>query len=289
VLICLAPAMLERNVSALRRQAAFLAVMFAVGAVFWWFRFQMIGMWGSDVDGAHGNIWGALHANPDRVKDQFLHTWGTVGVWIFACTGLVGLVSSKTRLLTIALLFMAGVFYLPFLMVNGVLPRFVFMMQAPICLIMVLSLVGDEGRPRFTLMLAMVGLLLAFGVSSYRQADNLCKASNVGRQILAEVVSIEAERPSNLVFDGVPNFAFGYPIMWFGFEDAVRARLNNSTLPVLTISPEVLSRPQVLHAALTQPTRYFVYSDRNGTMSELTRDAWVTLHSAEIHAAGQIP
>jgi hypothetical protein len=173
-------------------------------------------------------------------------------------------------------------------MVNGVAPRFLFMMQAPLCLILTLPLSGEEGRPRFALILGTVGLLLIFGLITHRQAYNSGKASNVGRNILEEVASIERERPSNLVVEGVPDTAFGYPMMWFYFEIAVRTRLH-STLPVLARSSDVLGNPSLLHAALTQPTRYFLYETEKGTMSEFTRDRWVALHSAQIRATGQTP
>jgi hypothetical protein len=288
LLLCLAPAVVEQNITGLRRQTAFLAAMFVLGAGFWWLRFHLIGMVGTDVDGSHDSIWTAIQTNLDRVTDQFLRTWGIAGIWILAGSSFLGMLSSKTRLLAIGLLFMAGVCYLPFVMVNGVAPRFLFMMQMPLCLILTLPLVGDEGQPRFTLMLAMVGLLLVFGVTSHRQAYNSGKASNVGRQILSEIVSIESERHSNLVVEGVPDSAFGYPMMWFYFEIAVRTRLD-SALPVLARSSEVLSNPSLLHAALTQPTRYFAYGIEKGTMEELTRDTWVAHHADQIRAAGQMP
>jgi hypothetical protein len=114
VLICLAPAVVERSRAGLLRQAAFLAAMFVVGAGFWWLRQHLIGMAGTDVDASQDSIWTALQTNPDRVTDEFLHTWGLAGIWFLAGTSYLGMLSSRTRLLTIGLLFMAGVFYLRF-------------------------------------------------------------------------------------------------------------------------------------------------------------------------------
>ena len=288
LLICLAPAVVARNRAAILRQAAFFTILFVVGAGFWWLRMRLIGMAGTDVDPVHDNVWSALEINPDRVVNQFLLTWGIAGMWFVAGSSFLGMLSRRTRLPTIGLLAMACVLYLPFLMVNGVAPRFLFMAQLPLCLILAIPLTGEEGRPRFALLLGTVGLLLMFGLMSHRQAYNSGKASNVGRHILDELARIESERPSNLVVEGVPDSAFGYPVMWFYFEIAARTRLD-STLPVLARSSEVLANRSLLHAALTQPTRYFRYGVKDETMQEVPRDSWIAANSARIRAAGEAP
>ena len=287
LLTCLSPILWERKV-ALRAQVISIAALSAVGTAFWLLRSRLIGMAGTDVDPFYDSLSKAIKANSGSVADAFTATWGISGVCVLSVALFLALLRGKTRWTAIGLLLMAVVFYVPFLMVRGVAPRFLFMAQAPLCLLVTLPLRTSRGLLRYALLVATAGLILFFGRITHRQAYNMGKASNVGRKILDELARIESQQPSNMVIDGFPDTAFGYPIIWFYFEVALRTRLN-STLPVLARSTAVLTNATLLHDALTEPTRYFSYDTEKGTLSEMDRTAWVTRYSAQIHATGQAP
>ncbi len=87
-----------------------------------------------------------------------------------------------------------------------------------------------------------------------------------------------------MVIDGVPDAAYGAPVMSFYSETAVRARLH-STAPLLVRSSVVLQNASLLRTALTQQAKYLKYDESLG-VREINRREWITLHSAQIRAAG---
>ena len=112
---------------------------------------------------------------------------------------------------------MAVFLYLPFLMVAGVASRFLFMAQAPLCLLMALPLSRHASstikrRLRWVLPIATVGILIYFARITHGQNSNLSKASKVGRTLLERPLEIELRTNSTVVFEGVPDSADGYPL-----------------------------------------------------------------------------
>ncbi len=287
LLLCLIP-LTQRSEVLTRGKFLSILILFAVGSAFWFLRTYLLGNLTTDVDPLYGDLWTALSRNGVAAVQCMRAAWGTVGLIILLLSTLLCLRTRQTRYTAIALVIMASVFYLPYVMVVGVAPRFLFMAQAPLCFLIALPASLVFGKKRIAFIAVAVVVSLFFCRASYRRSSSVTIASNIGRNILDTMAAIYNERQSNMVLDGVPDYAHGAPIMSFYFETAARTRLR-STVPVVARSSSVLQSPSLLHAALTQSTRYFRYDQQNETLGELDRSEWVSLHSAQIRAAGECP
>ena len=286
LLLCLTPHLNARRNVPFAQPFVSVALLIVVGTVFWLFRASMLGTAGTDVDPFYGSIWTAVSSNSVAMFHTFRAAWGSICLATLAAMALLGLQDRDTRSRAIALIGLAAILYLPYLTVIGVAPRFLFMAQAPLCMLVVLPWERHRGASRNVLVTAALVMILAFGRVSYRRASSMARASNVGRATLDQIARVESAGTSNVVVDDYPDMAFGSPVMSFYFETAVRARLG-SDAPVLARSLIVLSSPPLLHAALTEPTRFFKYNAATRNLDEMDRSAWITRHAKEIRDAGE--
>lgn len=284
VLLCLIPIANRRLEVDWRQAIRETGLMVAVLAIFWLFRLWALGTVSAKVDATGPDLWGNLLSH---LHDLYNWTWLLTGKWTFLLlTAMAGLTLLIPRLglAAVLLVAIALILYLPYTPLLNVGGRFWYMLQAPICALVVLpALIAPPLLRRLAIVTLLAVVLPGFAITTWREATSFSEAGAATAALVAAVrhaIPISGDYAN--VIDGVPETYHGYYMTGYFFEYAIADGYDAYPAPLIVQSVTALVNMDFLKTLLSQPTRFWRYDPEQRTLARMDCRQWLETYRDRI-------
>jgi hypothetical protein len=284
VLLCLVPIACRRLGVDWRQAMRETSLMTAVLAVFWLFRLWALGTVSAKLDETGPDLWGNFL---NHSYDLYNWTWILAGKSTFLLlTAMAGLALLIPRLglAAVLLLAIALILYLPYVPLLNIGGRFWYMLQAPICVLVVLpALIAPPLLRRLAMVTLLAVVLPGFAITTRREAASFSEA---GAATAALVAAVRHTIPINdgyaHVIDGVPETHRGHLMTGYFFEYAIADDYKAVPPPFIVQSMTALANVDFLKTLLSQPTRFWRYDPEKRTLARIDCRQWLDTYRDRI-------
>ena len=289
VLLCLIPIARRRLEVDWRQAMRETGLMMAVLTVFWLFRLWALGTVSAKVDVTGPNVWGNFL---NHLHDLYNWAWLLTGKWTFlllTTMAALALLTPRLSLAAVQLLGIALILYLPYVPLLNTGGRFWYMLQAPICVLVVLpALVAPPLLRRLSIVTLLALVLPTFAMTTWREAASFSEAGAATASLVATVRhGIPINDGYANVIDGVPETYHGYLMTGYFFEYAIADEYEAVPAPLIVQSATALVDIDFLKTLLSQPTRFWRYDPEKRTLAHIDCQQWLDTYSDRIPEASR--
>lgn len=287
VLLCLIPIASRRLQVDWREAMRETGLMVAVLAVFWLFRLWALGTVSAKVDPTGPDLWGNLL---NHIHDLYYWTWLLTGERTFlllTAMAVLALLIPRLSLAALLMLAIALLLFLPYVPLLNIGRRFCYMLQAPLCVLVVLpALIAPPLLRRLAIVTLLAVVLPGFAMTTWREAATF---SETGAATAALVAAVRHAIPISGVYanviDGVPETDHGYYMTGYFFEYAIADDYEAIPAPLVVQSVTALVNMDFLKTLLSQPTRFWRYDPEKRTLARIDCRQWLDTYRDRIPEA----
>ena len=205
--------------------------------------------------------------------------WGPVPIGLAVAAALLCLLSPRLRYAGPALLALAILLYAPYLMVAGLGGRFFYMLQLPLCVLLVLPacLIPRRWAAIMAGLLIVAVLAPGFIQISRRDSRLFSEAGAHTKHLMAVIAAAIPRDGARNVIDDVPDLYASRPMMWDQFEMAMADYLGPDP-PSLIRSRILANDSEALAVVLDGPTHFLLVDESGQAIVSLTKEEWLKRH-----------
>lgn len=281
VLVCLVPLVHKRFGVGMRDALWRSLPIVCVLAVFLVLRAIFLGTFVGYTDASTPHLWQNFKYQMGMLRDIYGLSGTASSLWVLGAALIFTTVAPGFFPAGPCLALIGFILTLPYVGAVGSGGRFQYMMQAPLCVLVVLpAMIFADSRFRGLFLAALLVFLVPpFIGPIWREAVRI---TVVGQKTKAMIAAIHQAVPRHdgwaQVVEDVPDFDGDYPMMGGFFELGVSNSYSGDPRPLVMRSGNVLGNPIVLRDVLRVSTHYWRYDSTAQRLIPIEKEAWLALH-----------
>ncbi|HVJ53363.1 MAG TPA: hypothetical protein VM689_12930 [Aliidongia sp.] len=279
VLGCLLPLAVRQSGGSLPRVIFLTGMAGLIMAVLLGVRALFLGMVTTNIDGRQPDLMTAITSNGREIAHLFDLNFGALALWSLAVAMIAALAIRGVRLAVLTALVLSVVLYLPFLMVDAVGDRFLYMAVAPLCVLPVLA-ANRLGRYGMSAVVAIALILFLPGFITVTHANSRA-ISDAGQAVGLLRRNIIRDLPNDHIpdiVDDVPFHQDGRPLFGDFFEVAVMDAVK-PTGPWAIRTEFAEKSPIIIYDLMRRETHFWRLDPETKHLVALTKQEWLNRHS----------